>query len=270
MSQSVNTMTIPTNQRALNSHRIWVPLILFMLLLSGCSAQDESKPVIQINVRANRVDAQTTSNNVYAVNPAAPQGVPPTATPIPTSTPTPEGEVVILLPTATPTARVIPEPVISVPIGRPERIVVPEAAIDTEIMSVYSSENQVGGLWFENWSTAAYAAGYHEGSALLGQAGNTVISGHNNIDGAVFQNLYQIQPGAEIYLYAKGYRYDYVVEDAFVVHEMGASIEQRVQNASWIRPTIDERVTLVSCWPPDGNAYRVIVIARPVAGERED
>ncbi|MEZ4639863.1 MAG: sortase [Caldilineaceae bacterium] len=63
-------------------------------------------------------------------------------------------------------------------------------------MSVYSKENQVGGLWFENWNTAAYAAGYHEGSALLGQAGNTVISGHNNIDGAVFQNLYQIQPGA--------------------------------------------------------------------------
>lgn len=259
-------MTKSTNYIIHTKHRIWISLILFVLILSGCAGQDESKPVIQINVRSNRVEAQTTPRNVYAVNPALPAGVMPTATPLPTHTSTPDATVVTI-PTATPTPTppVVIQSVISVPIGRPERIVLPEAAIDTEIIPVYSQENQVGDLWFENWDTAAYAAGYHEGSALLGQAGNTVISGHNNIDGSVFQNLYQVQPGAEIYLYAKGYRYDYVVEDAFVVHEMNASIEQRVQNASWISTTIDERVTLVSCWPPDGNAYRVIVIARPVS-----
>jgi hypothetical protein len=260
-------MTKPTNCIIHKNHRIWISLILFMLLLSGCAGQDESKPVIQISVRSNRVEAQTAPRNVYAMNPALPSGVMPTATPLPTRTPTPDATVATAVPTATPTPTppVVIQSVISVPIGRPERIVLPEAAIDTQIIPVYSEENQVGGRWFENWNTAAYAAGYHEGSALLGQAGNTVISGHNNIDGAVFQNLYQVQPGAEIYLYAKGYRYDYVVEDAFVVHEMNAPIEQRVQNASWISTTIDERVTLVSCWPPDGNAYRVIVIARPVS-----
>lgn len=265
-------MTKPTNYIIHNKHRIWISLVLFVVLLSGCSAQDESKPVIQINVRANRVEAQTAPRNVYAVNPALPAGVIPTGTPLPTRTPTPDATVATAVPTATPTPTmpVLSQSVISVPIGRPERIVLPEAAIDTQIVPVYSQENQVGGLWFENWNTAAYAAGYHEGSALLGQAGNTVISGHNNIDGAVFQNLYQVQPGAEIYLYAKGYRYDYVVEDAFVVHEMGAPIEQRVQNASWISTTIDERVTLVSCWPPDGNSYRVIVIARPVSKMNEN
>ncbi len=185
---------------------------------------------------------------------------PPTPTATSTATAT---RPVAASPTPTPTEIVVQQPVISVPIGRPERIEIPEAAIDTSIQSVYATENQVGDVWFQNWNTASYAAGYHEGSALLGQIGNTVISGHNNIEGAVFQNLYQVQPGAEVYLYANGYRYDYVVEDAFVVHEMNAPLDQRVQNASWIGTTIDERVTLVSCWPPEGNAYRVIVIARP-------
>ncbi len=265
MSQSTNLMTEPISRGVGRDHRIWISLILFVLFLSGCSSQDESKSVFKINVRSSRVEAQSTSYNLYAANAAAPRGLPATATPLPPNTPTPAPDALAdAMPTETPpTKSLAPQP-IAVPIGRPERIVVPAVAIDTDIVPVYSQENQMGNVWFQNWSTASYAAGYHEGSALLGQDGNTVISGHNNIEGSVFGNLYQIQPGAEIYLYAHGYRYDYIVEDAFIVSEMGAPLEQRLQNASWIGTTIDERVTLVSCWPPEGNAYRVIVVARPV------
>jgi sortase A len=54
------------------------------------------------------------------------------------------------------------------------------------------------------------------------------------------------------------------VQDKFIVKEVGVSLAQRRQNAQWIAPTRDERLTLVTCWPPDGNTYRVIVVAKPI------
>ncbi len=56
-----------------------------------------------------------------------------------------------------------------------------------------------------------------------------------------------------------------MVEDRFLLRELGAPLEQRYQNARWIGPTTDERLTLVTCWPPMGNTYRVIVIAKPAS-----
>jgi sortase A len=240
-------------------------VFLSILLVSGCAGNEDSKQVLKINIRANRVEAQTSSSNLYAVyhTPGDPF-VQPTPTVVTPSTPTPTPHPTPSLLHVVPADLVMPAPTpLLVPLGRPERIVIPALGVDTEIKPVYAQQNQMGDQWFQRWDTAAYAAGFHEGSALLGQAGNTVISGHNNIDGAVFRNLYQIQAGELISLYANGFRYDYVVEDHFVVREAGASVEQRLQNATWISTTIDERITLVSCWPPDGNDYRVIVVARP-------
>jgi sortase (surface protein transpeptidase) len=229
-------------------------ILLVVLLLAGCSS-NESK-VIQIRVRPARVEAQSARNQFDA------QVLVPThsATPTAASINKIESE-----PTALPTPEIAePEP-LQIPIGRPERIVIPSINVDTNIQTVESQENQVGSQWFESWQTAAYAAGYHGSSAMLGETGNTVISGHNNIDGSVFQNLSQIQPGEVIQVYANGYRYDYIVEDQFILREQNVSMEQRVQNASWIRTTVDERITLVSCWPPTGNEFRVIVVARPLS-----
>ena len=35
------------------------------------------------------------------------------------------------------------------------------------------------------------------------------------------------------------------------------------KNASFIKPTDDVRLTIVSCWPRDNNTHRLIVIAKP-------
>jgi sortase (surface protein transpeptidase) len=48
-----------------------------------------------------------------------------------------------------------------------------------------------------------------------------------------------------------------------LVQEKGVSVETRVQNAQWVAPTSDERLTLVTCAGPDAT-HRLIVIARPV------
>lgn len=236
--------------------------LALVLLLSGCSSGD-SKQVIQIRVRSNRVEAQPLQNQFQkqALLPA------PTATAQPTATPAAQ-RVALALPEATvplpPPPTPAPAP-LSIPIGRPDRIAIPAIGVDVSVQPVASHSNQIGNQWFENWQTASFAAGYHGSSALLGQAGNTVISGHNNIDGSVFQELYRLQPGEVVQLYANGFRYDYIVEDQFIVRERDVPLEQRLQNASWIQTTVDERVTLVSCWPPTGNEFRVIVVAKPLS-----
>lgn len=246
---------------------LFLILALMALGLTACGSQstdaDQEKPVIEIRIRSNRVDAQTNSVNFYSAYAVQPS---PTPRPLPTSTPTPvlgeaspaaTAQALALIPRVTPTP-------LSLMMGRPDRIVLPGVGIDTSVVSVYASQSQVGNRWFQDWSTADFSAGFHETSAILGRPGNTVISGHNNIGGSVFRDLYMVQPGDTIQVYSDGYRFDYIVEEQFIVREAGVSMEQRMQNASWIQPTIDERVTLVSCWPPEGNSHRVIVVAKPI------
>ncbi|HRV94858.1 MAG TPA: hypothetical protein P5526_22050 [Anaerolineae bacterium] len=48
-----------------------------------------------------------------------------------------------------------------------------------------------------------------------------------------------------------------------LLQEKGASIETRIENARWIAPTEDERLTLVTCAQP-GATHRLIVVAYPV------
>jgi sortase A len=114
------------------------------------------------------------------------------------------------------------------------------------------------------WKTADDAAGWHETSARMGDVGNTVISGHNNIAGAVFARLNELREGDTIALHAGSAEVRYTVERTFIVQEAGASDEERRANNRWIEPTTDERLTLVTCYPPWGNTHRLIMIARPV------
>lgn len=147
----------------------------------------------------------------------------------------------------------------------PLRITAPSIELDAPVRPMAWRNVQRGGVLITEWSIPADAAGYQVGSAFPGQPGNTVLSGHNNIEGRVFENLWRLAPGDWIYLYTAEDEFQYIVEDSFLLRELGASLEQRYQNARWIGPTDDERLTLVTCWPPTGNAYRLIVVAKPVS-----
>jgi sortase A len=70
--------------------------------------------------------------------------------------------------------------------------------------------------------------------------------------------------GDRVMLEADGRSYAYIITDRHIVREAGASLEARIANATWVAPTDDERLTLVTCWPPTGDSHRLIVIARPV------
>ncbi len=173
---------------------------------------------------------------------------------------TPQPAPLGLKPTSTPASKPTPR----VPAqSAPDRIVAPSINLDAPVVTVGWTARESNGNWFSEWETASYAAGFHKDSALPGHVGNTVISGHHNIEGKVFEHLVDLEPGDPIILYADGREYRYQVEDKFILKEAGVPLEQRRQNALWIAPTRDERLTLVTCWPPEGNDYRVIVVAKP-------
>ncbi|MFN8483016.1 MAG: sortase [Anaerolineae bacterium] len=169
---------------------------------------------------------------------------------------------------AQPAAPAAPQPAMNAPLpaqSAPTRFVAPTINVDSKVQEVGFKTIKQGNQWFSEWETADYAVGFHKMSALPGHAGNTVLSGHNNIKGEVFRNLIDLNIGDPISLWADGREYRYVVTDKFIVQEVGASMDQRIANARWIASTDDERLTMVSCWPYWTNTHRAIVIARPVA-----
>lgn len=105
--------------------------------------------------------------------------------------------------------------------------------------------------------------GWHDYSGRMGEGRNIVLNGHNNIYGAVFRKLYTLQPGDEVRLGAGDAVTTYRVEEVLIVKERGEPLEVRIQNAAYIQPMNDDRLTLVSRWPENNNTHRVIVVARP-------
>jgi sortase A len=69
----------------------------------------------------------------------------------------------------------------------------------------------------------------------------------------------------EIEVYSGDEVRTYRIERVVIVPEKYASEEQQAENARWIAPTSDERLTLVSCWPRNDNTHRIIVVARPAS-----
>ncbi|MBC7236644.1 MAG: sortase [Chloroflexi bacterium] len=186
-----------------------------------------------------------------------------TASPSPTATPTPT-----LSPTATATAphTIPPSPTpIHLPAnGDPTRIQAPAIGLDAPVIAVDAFQSVEG---LVNWPVADYAAGFHRGTARPGYAGNTVLSGHNNIRGEVFRDLYKLIPGDAIYLWVGNTRYHYRVYAVYRLPIANAPLQVLRDNLRFLLPTEDQRLTLITCWPPWSNTHRVVVVAFPAPYE---
>jgi sortase A len=153
------------------------------------------------------------------------------------------------------------------PVLTPDRMAIPRIHLETPVVELgWSTQEDQAGQVFSEWNVAAYAAGWHKNSARLGEPGNIVMSGHNNILGAVFRELDQLRRGDEISVWSGMTQTIYLVHDVWIVPEKYATMEQRIDNAKWIGPFDDDRLTLVSCWPRDDNTHRIIVVAFPGDG----
>lgn len=141
---------------------------------------------------------------------------------------------------------------------------IPKIALDAPVVAVdvtpVSLEGKsVGQLHVPH----AYAVGWSAASAQIGVAGNTVFVGHNNIYGEVFKDLWQLQQGDQITVRTGSGDRTYRVTQIVTFEERDLSLEVRLQNARWIGPTSDERLTLVTCWPYWNNTHRLVVVAVP-------
>ncbi len=81
----------------------------------------------------------------------------------------------------------------------PQRIVAPSIELDAPVQPMAWQNVQRDGLATTEWLIPDSAAGYQIGSAFPGQEGNIVLSGHNNVEGRVFENLWRLAPGDWIY-----------------------------------------------------------------------
>lgn len=152
-----------------------------------------------------------------------------------------------------------------IPIESPiTRIAAPTIGLDAPVIGVGWRQEKRNDLLVNVWTVADYAAGWHKNSALPGQGGNIVISGHHNIKGEVFRYTIDLNVGDTVTLYEGDQLYNYTVVDKFILKDKGEPDAIRRENAKWIGPFNEERLTLVTCWPYTNNTHRAIVIAKPV------
>lgn len=114
------------------------------------------------------------------------------------------------------------------------------------------------------WDSPDANVGWVVNSALPDETGNIILYGHNNIYGKVFQNLYEVKEGQRIYLQTENKRWAYEVRYVLLLPILNVSAEQIKSYQQYLDPTADARVTIISCWPPQSNTHRVVVIAKPV------
>ncbi len=213
-----------------------------------------------------------------------PTALPPTQAPAPTVASTP-------LPAATATARpAAPAPTqpaapSAISAAAPVRLVISDPALklDTRVVEMGWQVVQTANGPRSDWVIPKNEAGHHINSAGLGEPGNVVISGHNNIYGRVFKPISlawdndkrtrvddftdqsDVLNGRTIQLFnAQGQAFDYVITAFYRLKDTGVSAQQRIANARFILPTTEAQLTLVTCWPPGSNTHRLIVIAAPV------
>ena len=152
--------------------------------------------------------------------------------------------------------------------GQPQRIVIPRLGVDAPVRDVGLAagfDASAGTDIFYQWQVPqSYAAGWHHTSAPLGQPGNTVLNGHQNIYGEVFRDLEDLAVGDGIIMYDEEQSYLFEVVTREILPERDQSTAVREANARWIHPTADERLTLVTCWPYTTNSHRLVIVARPV------
>ncbi len=166
--------------------------------------------------------------------------------------------------TPVPITKASPTPSPTVPPVVPERITIEKINLDAPIIPALVKQLKLDDTVYEQWlAPDEYAVGWHYNTALLGQPGNTVLNGHHNIAGMVFENLHQLAPGDIIELHGEGIKFSYMVVNVMILPERGQEFTVRLDNARWLLPSTDERITLITCWPATSNTHRLIVVARP-------
>ena len=105
----------------------------------------------------------------------------------------------------------------------------------------------------DTWDQLKKGVGQHVGSADPGQAGNVVLSAHDDVFGEIFRNLDRLQPGDQVLLFTAQQQYVYIVTSSQIV----APTQVDVMN-----PTSVPTLSLISCYPYMVDKNRIVVFAK--------
>jgi sortase A len=134
----------------------------------------------------------------------------------------------------------------SVPIPTPgpsqaNRIQIPAISVDAPVVQG------------DGWEQLKKGVGQHIGTVNPGEAGNIVLSAHNDIFGEIFRYLDQLETGDEIVLYTSQQAYVYTVTRTKVVEPTDVSV---------MDSTVEPTITLISCYPYLIDDQRIVVQGR--------
>lgn len=109
-----------------------------------------------------------------------------------------------------------------------------------------------------------YGPSHWPGTAMPGQAGNTVFAGHRTTYSRPFYDLDLLAPGEQVVFTTAQGRFVYEVVNTFIVSP----------NDVWIvRPTKEAMMTLFACHPKGSAKQRIVVrgrlVSAPVAAPRK-
>lgn len=139
---------------------------------------------------------------------------------------------------------------------------IPRIGLEAPVLAFAPRVRDVDGVPVERLPVPNfYAVGWDETSAEPGFAGNTIMAGHDNLFGAVFGGLTELQVGDEIAVWSEYGVFSYRVQQTLLLEEEGQPLEVRLQNAQWLNDTPDDRLTLITCWPRESYTHRLIIVA---------
>jgi sortase A len=108
--------------------------------------------------------------------------------------------------------------------------------------------------------------GHYPGTALFGQLGNVVISGHRTTYGAPFNRLDEVKPGDALVVETKTMWFTYTVTKQSVVSPHAIEVTYPVPGEKGVTPT-KSVITLTTCNPKYSARTRLIVFAEQTAAQ---
>jgi len=156
--------------------------------------------------------------------------------------------------------------------GKPK--IVPKTALAVERGKAFAVIRipRFGSAWryatLEGVSPAdlAKGPGHYPGTAMPGEVGNTVFSGHRTTYGGPFNRLDELAPGDQILVDTATATHVYRMTGSKVVLPTDVSVIAPVPGKPGAKPK-KARLTLTTCHPKFSAAYRLIVFAELVRSE---
>lgn len=125
----------------------------------------------------------------------------------------------------------------------------PQQALGIRIEAIGVSAPIVQG---DSWEELKRGVGQHIGSANPGEAGNLVLTGHDDIYGEVFKDLDKLDQGDEIVIFSANKTFTYVVRETQIVAPTDVGVMESTPEAT---------LTLISCYPYRIDNKRIVVFA---------